>query len=1004
MRIRIVLFAFMCTSFLIAQSGKISGVVKDKSTGESLPGVNVIVEGTSLGASTDVDGFYVILNVPVGRHEVRFTYVGYSERRVSDVIVNIDNTSTLNAELAEEVNVGDVVVVTAQRELIRRSETNSRQIKNSEEIKNMPITSVQDVVALTSGVVRTGNSNNVNVRGGRLEDTAIMIDGVNTNSVNDGQSRSRLNRNAIEEVTVQSGGFGSEFGGVMSGLIQTTTKTGSSKYNFVFEAVGDGLGTEQGDTFLGSNTNGYRNINLSVGGPIIPGTNNHFFFVSMDMLWETDSEPSWGGEAIGERYTNKYSPREALNVVLNYKANLGENMNIRLGGTGDWINRTPYSSVPATVFQQATAGHARRYFGDRAGHFQTFHEMNFTGNLTFTHTLDKNTYYNLRIGSQINDRENYDDKLGKNLAAYGDLELHRYKGDQSNLEEARKYGQIGNYGAVAQDPGTLSDPSDPGHGFTDLYGDAYQLRRVFAVNRVFNQVGKNFESNWDISVDFFKKIDKHQLKIGGGYKKHTLRQYTMNPAGLTDSETGQLGTQFADYFRTTFVNNYGYDIRGNWSDDGNYINGGTFTVPGQNAADAAREPIAAWAYISDEWVQDDFILTFGVRLDHFDPNWINLVEPLDPVKRGLDANTFDEGDWKESESFTEIQPRVGFAFPVDENTKFSANISRLVQMPNTNRIYTSLYEFFTDFQGAGNTFNNPNLKPEENTSYEISIAHQLSTDIALNVRTYYRSIKNLVQQQRVNIPTSSSANTQIDHYFTFANVDFADTKGVELSLETRRINNVRFFANYTYASAKGTGSTSNGNGRNATDDSQEYIKFATDLGHDVPHQLNVNMDYRLFEGEGPSIAGVKPFQNMGFNLIYNVQSGRPYTERVILNSFAEIDTRFAETGAAVNAARQPAISTFNLRLDKSFPLQFGESNVNLNLYVDIENLFNQENILGIQRGTGSVNEDGYLATAKSYSDNETDNEYKRESYRYLLNNPGNWGAPRLMRIGLRFEF
>jgi hypothetical protein len=78
--------------------------------------------------------------------------------------------------------------------------------------------------------------------------------------------------------------------------------------------------------------------------------------------------------------------------------------------------------------------------------------------------------------------------------------------------------------------------------------------------------------------------------------------------------------------------------------------------------------------------------------------------------------------------------------------------------------------------------------------------------------------------------------------------------------------------------------------------------------------------------------------------------------------------------------------------------------VNLNLYVDIENLFNQENILGVQRGTGSVNEDGYLATAPSLVDNETNTEYKREAYRFLLNNPTNWGAPRLMRIGLRFEF
>ena len=984
--------ALICASFMYAQTGKISGVVKDKSTGESLPGVNVIVEGTSLGASTDVDGFYVILNVPVGRHEVRFTYVGYSERRVNDVIVNIDNTTELNGELSEEVNVGDVVVVTAQRALIRRSETNSRQIKNSEEIKNMPITSVQDVVALTSGIVRTGNSNSVNVRGGRREDTAIMIDGVNTSSAADGVSRSRLNRNAIEEVTVQSGGFGSEFGGVMSGLIQTTTKTGSSKYNVVFEAVGDGVGSDRGDSFLGAGVNGYRNLNLSVGGPIMPGTNNHFFFLSMDMLWENDSAPSFGGEAIGLDYTNKNGPREALNVVFNYKANIGDNMNIRLGGTGDWLDSTPYS-------------HGRSYFGDRLGHRSTNHNQNFTANLTFTHTLDKDTYYSFRAGSQVNDRQSYDNKLGLNLAAYGNADLHRFKGDQSNFDVARQYGNV-NFGSTVSFPGQLTKLDAEGNvieaeSFSSIYGSDFRLDRVNAINDVFNGITKNYESSLEFALDFFKKIDKHQLKIGGGYRTHEIRQYGIAPAGITNSQ-GEFKVNNTSFLGQVTRSNFGYDIYGNWADDdnANFLNGGTITLPGQGGADAARKPFSAWFYLSDEWVQDDFILTYGVRVDHFDPNWINFTDPQNPRSAGADPNSFDEGDWKDAESFTELQPRLGFAFPVDENTKFSANISRLVQMPNFNRIYTSLHELVNDFQGQGNTFNNPDLKPEENISYEVSIAHQLSTDIALNVRTYYRAIKNLVQLTRRNVEDRA-----VDHYFTYTNVDYADTKGLELSIETRRINNVRLFANYTYASAKGTGSANNSNSRNVRDDSQEFVKFATDLQHDVPHQLNANLDYRLFEGEGPSIGGTKPFQNMGINLIYNLQSGRPYTERIVLNSFTEIATRFAVTEAGINAARQPAISSFNLRLDKSFPLQFGDTNVNLNLYVDIENLFNQENILRVQRATGSVNEDGYLATADAlFNDAETDSEYKRDSYRYLLNNPANWGSPRLMRIGLRFEF
>ncbi|MCB0278362.1 MAG: TonB-dependent receptor [Calditrichaeota bacterium] len=986
----------ICASFLFAQTGKISGVVKDKTSGEALPGVNVIVEGTSLGASTDVDGFYVILNVPVGRHDVRFSYVGYSDLRVNDVIVNIDNTATLNAELSEEVNVGEVVVVTAQRELIRRAETNSRQIKNSEEIKNMPITSVQDVVALTSGVVRRGNSNDVNVRGGRTEDSAVIIDGVTTNSSTDGTSRARLNKNAIEEVTVQSGGFGAEFGGVMSGLIQTTTKTGSSKYNVVFELAADGSGSERGDKFLGSKVNGYRNYNLSIGGPIIPGTNNHFFFLSIDKLVQQDDSPSWGGEAIGSDYTNKSSENDALNIVFNYKANIGESMSIRFGGTGDWSTNTPYI-------------HNRSFFGDKAGHYRTYETKNFTSNLTFTHTLNKNTYYNFRFGMLLYDRIEGDNRYGTSFIKYGDAELNQFSGDETDLSTAKMYGLLEEDGDLAQDPGTLT-------GFVDEYGtEDYRLRRVFAVNRVWNQWGKDFEKNWDVSADFFTKLDKHQIKFGAGYKAHELRKWFVQPAGL--NKDGQISNKFSNWRNNVFSNYYGYDIKGNWVDEGDYKNGNmveadpinnpgvyieSFDLPdslSSHGSEAPRTPKSFWFYASDEWVNDDFILTFGLRVDYFDPNWINLINPLDPVSGGFNSKEFDPGDYTKSKTFTEIQPRLGFAFPVDENTKFSANISRFVQMPAFQRMYTSYYELWDETRGSGNTFNNPNLKPEENISYEISIAHQLSTDVVFNMRTYYRSIKNLVQVQRIN-----STNELLNYYITYGNIDYADSKGLELSIETRRINNLRLFANYTYSNASGTGSTSNSNNRNATDDSQEFVKFATDLEHDVPHQLNANIDYRFFDGEGPAVFGTKPFQNFGLNLIYKLQSGRPYTERKILNSFREIDTRYAEIGSGVNQERLPTISSFDLRLDKSFPLNFGETNVNLNIYVDIQNLFNQENVIRVQRSTGLPNEDGYLATAASQNDVETNNNYKRNSYRYLLNDPDRWDAPRVMRFGLRLEF
>ena len=93
----LILFIILFVSHLSAENvGKISGVVKDSESGSPLPGVNVLIEGTYLGASTDLDGYYVILNVPVGQHTVVASFVGYQDMSINGVTVSVD----LNTEVS----------------------------------------------------------------------------------------------------------------------------------------------------------------------------------------------------------------------------------------------------------------------------------------------------------------------------------------------------------------------------------------------------------------------------------------------------------------------------------------------------------------------------------------------------------------------------------------------------------------------------------------------------------------------------------------------------------------------------------------------------------------------------------------------------------------------------------------------------------------------------------------------------------------------------------------
>ena len=94
-------------------TGKLSGKVTSKETGEPLIGANVMVDGTLLGAATDLDGNYFILQVPPETYSVRFTMIGYQTLVMNDVRVSMDLTTTIDGALNESVVGLEEVVVQA---------------------------------------------------------------------------------------------------------------------------------------------------------------------------------------------------------------------------------------------------------------------------------------------------------------------------------------------------------------------------------------------------------------------------------------------------------------------------------------------------------------------------------------------------------------------------------------------------------------------------------------------------------------------------------------------------------------------------------------------------------------------------------------------------------------------------------------------------------------------------------------------------------------------------
>ena len=219
-RLLCVLALILPSTAALAQTGKITGTVTDPA-GEPLPGVNVAIEGTSRGAVTDAEGYYVILGVRPGTYDVRASFIGFTPEVASGVRVNIDLTTELDFALREETVGLDEVTVTAERPVVQRDVSASVANLNAQDIENLPVTDVEKVVGLQAGFER-----GLTIRGSGGNQVSFRIDGLDLGGGLDQTPFTGVSYTATEEVQVQTGGFSAKYGNVRSGLINVVTKEG----------------------------------------------------------------------------------------------------------------------------------------------------------------------------------------------------------------------------------------------------------------------------------------------------------------------------------------------------------------------------------------------------------------------------------------------------------------------------------------------------------------------------------------------------------------------------------------------------------------------------------------------------------------------------------------------------------------------------------------------------------------------------------------------------------
>src|ERR1035437_1500150 len=215
---------------LAGTTGKLTGKAINVKTNEPLPFVNITIMGTSLGAATDIDGNYVILNIPPGNYKVRAQSVGYQPVIMENISISIDLTTKLDFSLNSSIVELQAVVVEGRQDQVKKDVTSSQSLVTADQISALPVAEFDDILRLQAGVNKDAGGG-FHIRGGRSSEIAYWVNGVSITDPYDNSRGVDIDNSSIQELQVISGTFNAEYGNAMSGIVNTVTKEGGKEYH-----------------------------------------------------------------------------------------------------------------------------------------------------------------------------------------------------------------------------------------------------------------------------------------------------------------------------------------------------------------------------------------------------------------------------------------------------------------------------------------------------------------------------------------------------------------------------------------------------------------------------------------------------------------------------------------------------------------------------------------------------------------------------------------------------
>ncbi len=329
-------------------TGKIWGTITDAKTGHALPGANVLIKGTSLGSATDLNGRYVITNVPAGSYTLRITYIGYEQ---NETLVNVIAGGSVQSDIGLKFVVigGEEVTVTAQAEgqmaainqqLAARSIVN---VVSSARIQELPDANAAESLGKLPGVAilrSGGEGNKVVIRGLSPQYNNINVNGVRlaaTGSGNRSVDLSMISPYMLEGIEVTKAVTPDQDADVLGGTVNFKIK--EAKPGFHYDLMAQG-----GYNGLRGSYNDYK---------FVLGASNRFLSDKLGVFAQVDIEHrNRDSEQLGASYRLEEHDLDVLNDLYLSSFNLRNvyRDKYRYGGTLVLDYRLPKGKINLTNF------------------------------------------------------------------------------------------------------------------------------------------------------------------------------------------------------------------------------------------------------------------------------------------------------------------------------------------------------------------------------------------------------------------------------------------------------------------------------------------------------------------------------------------------------------------------------------------------------------------------------------------------------------------------------